>query len=39
MPLSAGHKQDFAMMFHGNPYEMLHPPNPDGGSHSQEEDE
>ena len=29
----------FAMMFQGNPYEMLHPPNPDGGFHSQEENE
>ncbi len=27
----------FAMMFQGNPYEMLNPPSPDGGFHSQEE--
>ena len=27
----------FAMMFQDNPYEMLHPPNPDGGFYSQEE--
>ncbi len=27
----------FAMMFQGNPYEMLHPPNPDGGFFTQEE--
>ena len=29
----------FAMMFQGNPYEMLNPPNPDGGFYSQEENE
>ena len=29
----------FAMMFHGNPYEMLNPPNPDGGFYCQEENE
>ena len=29
----------FAMMFQGNPYEMLNPPNPDGGFGSQEENE
>ncbi len=29
----------FAMMFQGDPYEMLHPPNPDGGFYSQEENE
>jgi hypothetical protein len=23
----------FAMMFNGNPYELLNPPNPDGGFH------
>ena len=27
----------FAMLFNGNPYEMLNPPNPDGGFHTQEE--
>ena len=27
----------FAMMFQGNPYEMLNPPNPGGGFQSQEE--
>lgn len=27
----------FAMMFQGNPYELLNPPNPDGGFYSQEE--
>ena len=26
----------FAMMFNGNPYEMLNPPNPDGGFHEGE---
>lgn len=26
-----------AMFFNGNPYEMLNPPNPDGGFHAQEE--
>ena len=26
-----------AVLFNGNPYEMLNPPNPDGGFHSQEE--
>ena len=26
----------FAMMFQGNPYEMLNPPDPGGGFHSQE---
>ena len=25
----------FAMLFNGNPYEMLNPPNPDGGFFSQ----
>ena len=25
-----------AMMFKGNPYEMLNPPNPDGGFHDEE---
>jgi hypothetical protein len=25
-----------AMMFNGNPYEMLNPPNPDGGFHDEE---
>lgn len=27
----------FAMMFQGNPYETLNPPDPTGGFHSQEE--
>jgi len=27
----------FAMLFNGNPYEMVDPPNPDGGFHNQEE--
>ena len=27
----------FAMLFDGNPYEMLNPPNPEGGFHTQEE--
>ena len=27
----------FAMMFQDNPYEMVHPPNPNGGFYSQEE--
>ena len=27
----------FAMMFQGNPYEMLNPPDPGGGFQSQEE--
>jgi hypothetical protein len=27
----------FAMMFGGNPYEMLNPPNPDGGFFTQGE--
>ena len=27
----------FAMMFQDNPYELLNPPNPEGGFHSQEE--
>lgn len=26
----------FAMMFNGNPYEMLNPPDPDGGFHDAE---
>lgn len=26
----------FAMMFNGDPYEMLNPPNPDGGFHHEE---
>jgi hypothetical protein len=26
----------FAMMFDGNPYELLNPPNPDGGFHNEE---
>ncbi len=26
----------FAMMFDGNPYEQLNPPNPDGGFHDEE---
>jgi hypothetical protein len=26
----------FAMMFNGNPYEMLNPPDPDGGFHDDE---
>lgn len=25
-----------AMMFNGNPYEQLNPPNPDGGFHNEE---
>jgi hypothetical protein len=25
-----------AMMFNGNPYELLNPPNPDGGFHNEE---
>ena len=29
----------FAMMFSGNPYEMLNPPNPDGGFYTQEDNE
>ena len=27
----------FAMLFSGNPYEAVYPPNPDGGFYSQEE--
>ena len=27
----------FCMMFPGNPYEMLNPPRPDGGFHTQQE--
>ena len=27
----------FAMLFSGNPYESVNPPNPDGGFYSQEE--
>jgi len=27
----------FAMLFNGNPYELLNPPNPEGGFFSQEE--
>ena len=27
----------FAMMFPGNPYQAVNPPNPDGGFYSQEE--
>ena len=27
----------FAMLFNDNPYQMLNPPNPDGGFHSQQE--
>ena len=27
----------FAMLFSGNPYEAINPPNPDGGFYSQEE--
>jgi hypothetical protein len=27
----------FAMLFSGNPYEAVNPPNPDGGFYSQEE--
>jgi hypothetical protein len=27
----------FAMLFNDNPYEMVNPPNPDGGFHSQDE--
>ncbi len=27
----------FAVMFNGNPYQMLNPPKPDGGFHTQEE--
>jgi hypothetical protein len=27
----------FGMFFNGNPYEMVNPPNPDGGFHTQEE--
>jgi len=27
----------FGMLFNGNPYEMLNPPNPDGGFHTQQE--
>jgi hypothetical protein len=26
----------FAMLFNGNPYEMVNPPNPDGGFFSQQ---
>jgi hypothetical protein len=26
----------FAMFFNGNPYDMLRPPNPDGGFHQEE---
>ena len=29
----------FAMMFQDNPYELLNPPNPEGGFYSQEETE
>jgi hypothetical protein len=28
----------FAMFFDGNPYELLNPPNPDGGFYQQERD-
>lgn len=27
----------FAMLFNGNPYQMLNPPKPEGGFHSQDE--
>ena len=26
----------FAMLFNGNPYEMLNPPNPEGGFHKED---
>jgi hypothetical protein len=37
MPNGDVHFVPFCMMFNGNPYEMVNPPDPEGGFYSQEE--